>query len=224
MRTRLLILTLLLAAAVRTAAQQPVPLRHIDSSMGLVNNRVLALEQDCFSRMWVGTPYGISCYDGYFFTNFTRSEHGSRHLSNNYAQDIVALDNDDVWIATSDSLNIYRYYDNRMQAEGPERRLTNTDVTALYKSKDGSGIWLGSYGNDVIHYDFQTDRFTPLRFEGESPHHVMYLNEDNNSHLWIGCRFEGRVCYDRLSGKPLKVELDVVTTVNAIHSDRNGAV
>lgn len=205
-------------------AQQPVLLRHLDSRQGLVNNRVLVLEQDCFGRMWIGTPYGVSCYDGYFFTNFSRSECNNRHLSNNYAQDIIALDNGDVWIATPDSLNIYRYRDDRMQAEGTERGLTDTDITALYRSKDGSGIWLGSYGNGVIRYDFQTNRFSPLHFDGDSPHHVMCLNEDNNHHLWIGSRFEGVFRYDLLRGTLQKIELDAVTTVNAIHSDRNGTV
>lgn len=224
MRPRILILSFLIATAVRAMAQQPVLLRHIDSRQGLVNNRVLVLEQDCFGRMWIGTPYGVSCYDGYFFTNFSRSECNNRHLSNNYAQGIIALDNGDVWIATPDSLNIYRYRDDRMQAEGTERGLTDTDITALYRSKDGSGIWLGCYGNGVIRYDFQTDRFSPLHFDGESPHHVMCLNEDNNHHLWIGCRFEGVFRYDRLRGTLQKIELDAVTTVNAIHSDRNGTV
>ena len=224
MRARILILSFLVATAVRAMAQQPVLLRHLDSRQGLVNNRVLVLEQDCFGRMWIGTPYGVSCYDGYFFTNFSRSECNNRHLSNNYAQDIIALDNGDVWIATPDSLNIYRYRNDRMQAEGTERGLTDTDITALYRSKDGSGIWLGSYGNGVIRYDFQTDRFSPLHFDGESPHHVMCLNEDNNHHLWIGCRFEGVFRYDLLRGTLQKIELDAVTTVNAIHSDRNGTV
>ena len=100
MRTRILILSFLVATAVRAMAQQPVLLRHLDSRQGLVNNRVLVLEQDCF---WPDVDrYALwrIVLRRHFFTNFSRSECNNRHLSNNYAQDIIALDNGDVWIAT----------------------------------------------------------------------------------------------------------------------------
>lgn len=202
-----------------------VKISHISAHDGLVDNRILDLQRDIFGRIWIGTQYGVSRYDGAYFSNYSQSHHNQRRLSSNYAQCILPLDNGDVWIATPDSLNIYDYQQDAIVVEDSSRGLTVSDITSLCKSKNSDDIWLGSYGSGLLLYDSSQDLFQRIRFDAQSvPEHVMCLTEDNNKFLWIGCRYQGAFRYDILNRKLERILYFDEISVNSILCDRQGTV
>ena len=202
-----------------------INISQISTEDGLIDNRILDLQRDKFGRIWVGTQYGVSRYDGAYFTNFSLSHNKQRRLSSNYAQCILPLDNGDVWIATPDSLNIYDYRRDIIVVEDQSRGLIESDITSLCRSKNSPNIWLGSYGGGVILYDGLRDTFSKIVFgASERPEHVMCLTEDSNKYLWIGCRYDGAFRYDILNERLERVLYNDDISVNTILCDRQGSV
>lgn len=202
-----------------------INISHISTEDGLIDNRILDLQRDKFGRIWVGTQYGVSMYDGAYFSNFSQSHTNQRHLSSNYAQCILPLDNGDVWIATPDSLNIYDYQKNTIFTEDSKRGLTVNDITSLCRSKKSGNIWLGTYGSGLLLFDSAQDKFKEITFYNENvPEHVMCLTEDNNKFLWIGCRYQGAFRYDILNNRLERILYKDGICVNTILCDRQGTV
>jgi signal transduction histidine kinase/ligand-binding sensor domain-containing protein/DNA-binding response OmpR family regulator len=198
----------------------------ISSYDGLADNKLLSIQQDACGRLWIGTTMGLSCYDGHRYTNYRKGGRQGHSLSNNNAQSILTLDNGDVWIATSNLLNVYDYSLDLITTIGPEQGLNYTDITSLAPGANGV-IWVGTYGNGLVMYDRNTGIFSEvtLNANGRVPSHIMALYEDSNNHLWIGDRFEGLFRYDIAGGRCRKVStISSSEYIRAIHQDRSGNI
>lgn len=89
-------------------AQQPkFKFKSIKASDGLINSTPMAIFEDSYGFIWLGTQHGVQRYNGKSFTNFTMEDSDSIGLSHNYINDICEDGNGDIWIATSIGLNRY---------------------------------------------------------------------------------------------------------------------
>lgn len=171
-------------------------------SDGLINNKILCLEQDRFGFMWIGTIEGVCRFDGKNFTPFHFGT-GAHSLSHFYAQDLVLSPDSNMWIATPDGLNIYDYNLDSIRVirkELPEGNgLTSNDFTSLFYSENKNRIWIATYWDGINYYDFGTGTFSALTLpetkEGLRPNYIFQVYEDSRNNLWIGTK-DGVFKYD----------------------------
>ena len=73
---------------------------HLTSDDGLAQNSVEAMLQDHQGFMWIGTPDGLSRYDGYRFTTYRHDPNNPNSLSHNWVRDLFEDREGMIWIAT----------------------------------------------------------------------------------------------------------------------------
>lgn len=79
---------------------------HIDNSKGLVNNQINTFYRDSKGLIWIGTSYGLSCWDGYQFRNFTVNPADSV-FTNHRIADIQEDGSGNLWIQNNIGFVIY---------------------------------------------------------------------------------------------------------------------
>jgi signal transduction histidine kinase/ligand-binding sensor domain-containing protein len=82
------------------ARAQILPLRTYTTADGLLSNRILTAIEDSRGYLWIGTPEGISVFDGVSFTNFTQTE----GLAGSYVTSIAESKSmpGAIWVGTLD--------------------------------------------------------------------------------------------------------------------------
>jgi signal transduction histidine kinase/ligand-binding sensor domain-containing protein/DNA-binding response OmpR family regulator len=169
---------------------------------GLSNNTIYSILQDRSGFIWIATEQGLNKFDGKNLTNFAvNSQHYS--LTHNRTQTMLLAPDGNIWIGTSDGLNIYDYRTDsivKVRTNSEPLKLVYNDITILALSADKNTIWLGTYGNGVNYFSWDTKDFSALTLPSLSnvpqPMNVMSLIEDDNNRLWIGTQANGLYLYD----------------------------
>ncbi|GAA0882599.1 two-component regulator propeller domain-containing protein [Sphingobacterium siyangense subsp. cladoniae] len=82
----------------------------LTSDQGLVHNHVNCALRDKYNYLWFGTESGLSRFDGAQFTNFRYSANKRTGLSGNSISAIFEGPEGNVWIRTSNRMNVYDQY------------------------------------------------------------------------------------------------------------------
>ena len=120
--------------------------KHINSSDGLSQSSVIAIEQDTLGRMWIGTRDGLNLYDGTDFKVYRINVNDSTSISNS---DILAIKEDSegyIWVGTYNGLNRYNPVKDvfkRYFHSNDENTLSNNTVWAITEIDNGE-IWVGT--------------------------------------------------------------------------------
>jgi signal transduction histidine kinase/ligand-binding sensor domain-containing protein len=79
---------------------QILPLHTYTTADGLLSNRILTAMQDSRGYLWIGTPEGVSVFDGVSFTNFTQAD----GLAGSYVTSIAESKSmpGAIWVGTLD--------------------------------------------------------------------------------------------------------------------------
>lgn len=175
------------------AKQAPYKFKHLGTSDGLSQSSVIAMEQDNFGRMWLGTRDGLNLYDSSSFRVYRNIPTDSTSISNS---DILSIKLDSegyIWIGTYNGLNRYdpkhdsfkRFYHYK---DG--NALIDNSVWAIEETIDGK-IWIGT-SNGLSVYDKKKDHFTNFHtnlagVRGNLPSNfVLSIKQANNGSTWIG--------------------------------------
>lgn len=205
---------------------QTFSIRSYTSHDGLMNDKILSIQQDYMGRMWIGTPHGLCCFDGAEYTFYTKNQGPQAHISNNIVQTILPRPNGDVWFGTPDSLNIYSWKDDKIHAYGKVKGLKSKDITALANGYNGS-IWVGTFGEGIFKYDEKKGAFSTIsaiaRQHGTET--IMALCEDFKHQLWIGTRYNGLFLYNPNTNKCIQINgISTIDFVRTIYQDRSGNI
>ncbi len=73
---------------------------------GLPDNLIRAIEQDNQGYIWVGTPSGLSCFDGMLFTNYYTSDDLSTSLPSDYIHNLTKRPDGKIYIGTFQGLSL----------------------------------------------------------------------------------------------------------------------
>jgi len=84
---------------------QDIKIGHLSSEDGLPSNTINTIIQDSEDFMWFGTGYGLSCFDGYNFSNFKYAIDDTLTLGNNVIKCLYEDKDQNIWIGTEDGLN-----------------------------------------------------------------------------------------------------------------------
>jgi len=129
-----------LVLAASTATAERLNIAHYANEAGLPQRQVLAIAQDPWGYLWVGTYGGLSRFNGRSFLTL-RTRDG---LSSNGIQDIVPLPDGKLWVATSGGgVCLVRELRATTCFHAPQF-LPSEDVLDL--EPDGSGgVWAGTF-------------------------------------------------------------------------------
>jgi signal transduction histidine kinase/ligand-binding sensor domain-containing protein/DNA-binding response OmpR family regulator len=181
---------------------ESAPITKLSTEQGLASNNIFSILQDDKGLIWIATDQGLNKFDGKNLTHFAKDK-GRYSLSHNRTQTMLLAPDGNIWTGTSDGLNIYDYkLDSVIMVRNDTKPLTliYNDITALVAGIDKSRIWIGTYGNGVNYFDWDTQTFSALTLPRipnvEEPLNVMSLLEDDNNRLWIGTQENGLYRYD----------------------------
>lgn len=103
--TLILIITSLLVSPLQSKAVQ---FTRAFNDRELVTSDYSGFAMDGKGRLWIGTSYGLVCYDGANFDRYTYDEENENSLSDNRIKKILADREGRLWIGTAEGLNLYR--------------------------------------------------------------------------------------------------------------------
>ncbi|CAM3850695.1 hypothetical protein PMAG_a2639 [Pseudoalteromonas mariniglutinosa NCIMB 1770] len=131
-----------------------------DSNLIITAPRVTSIYQDNDQQLWLATD-GKGAYRYDFMsnqlTNYTKQENGMG-LSHNTVRAFLRRDNNDMWLATSDGINILSADSEKIIHIGLEQGLPNQVVYGLLSGKQHN-VWL-STNNGLVKIDSQSYQIT----------------------------------------------------------------
>ena len=89
------------------AQQESIKFNHLSFKEGLAQSPIATIVKDSKGFIWLGSWKGLTRYDGYTFRTFKHDNHQPKSISNNRVNAIVENKDGQLWIATSNGLNIY---------------------------------------------------------------------------------------------------------------------
>ena len=173
----------------------PYSFMHLGTAEGLPNDYVTALNCDDAGFLWVGTPNGLSRYDGRRFRNFRRGPDSLRQLPGDFVTGITQGLDGWLWVSTDKGLCRFDPRSLRIEQqalpEGADTTIRQCTVGKVYFDRQGK-IWV-TRGWQLYHMDLKTGQvqtFQP-RVEVERPTELpVFL--DSHDRIWIvrnGCVF-----------------------------------
>ncbi|WP_281988248.1 hybrid sensor histidine kinase/response regulator transcription factor [Aquimarina aggregata] len=164
---------------------------HLSVSEGLSQSTVVAVEQDQFDQMWIGTRDGLNKYDGEEITIYRNNPKDSTSLSNN---DILSIKEDKegfIWIGTYNGLN---KFDPRTEKftrflySSKKNTISHRSIRAIKEMKNNTlwfatsdGLFIYNRKNDeLIHYD--KDENTPSQLRSDF---IIDIYQDKTDDIWI---------------------------------------
>ncbi len=148
----------------------------------LVNEWVYGLDVDSKDQVWVGTEGGINMFDGQRWRTWTHKD------------GLGAENTQNLPLSTNTGLGTRDRHDLSVMEQGLQTYNPNY-VFSLIAAKD-DGIWAGTWGGGVSHYDGQQwKNYTDQ--DGLAGNIVYSLAQDNSGAFWFGTsaglsRFDGQ--------------------------------
>jgi len=167
---------------------------------GLSQSTVLAILQDQFGFLWIGTEDGLNRYNGYTFRVFRPDLNNPDTISDRWITSLYEDSQGYIWIGTRQGgLNRYNpatgnftYYLH--DSTDPES-ISGNYVTAILENTKGE-LWVGTnYGLNLL--DPQTGKFERFNSDPDisttiSSNLITALFQDSRGILWIGTE-DGRL-------------------------------
>lgn len=155
-------------------------------SRGLVDNKVYDVYLDDRNRLFVGTRWGLSIYDGKQFYNFDENELPYRKIKT-----IIQVDTNEYWMGTyGEGALLYR--DGEFTLFDEEDGLVNNTVLSV--AEYDSAIWFATHGG-VSRY--QNGEFTNYTIRDGLPNNgVLDIYVDKQENLWFST-YSGLARYER---------------------------
>lgn len=201
----------------------------IAENKNLLQQRILKIAKDKKGNLWFATEnngaflYSIKKNK---VINYRFDVKDNTTISSNNIKDILMVDDDVVWFATDDGLNVFekkseqfvRYYHNALIPS----TVNDNNINSLFKDKDGS-VWIGTNTGSIDLYNKSYSNFMNINENvstsfGLNNPTVNTLLKDVNGSFWIGTN-GGGLSY--LNSKKQKIEsypIDLLTSKNIITS------
>jgi signal transduction histidine kinase/ligand-binding sensor domain-containing protein len=195
-----LIVPLLFLVSGLTPAEQ-LPVKAYTTAEGLAHNHINRIRQDSRGYLWFCTDGGLSCFDGYQFTNYT-TEDGLPHP---WVNDLLEARDGTYWIATDGGVCRFNPKGSRRKqprVDGPAEPMflvyrpnSQNDasrVNSLAEDRSG-GIWCATYAGlfrfrkskDKVAFEFMDVGLPRNVYEGGLVNNLAF---DRHGTLWIAAR------------------------------------
>jgi ligand-binding sensor domain-containing protein len=164
----------------------------VTTNDGLSHSNVLSIAKDYQGFVWFGTEDGITKYDGVSCTIYRNDKNNPSSINDNMGRSIIEDSYRNIWIGTSNGLNLYKREYNNFQVywqyndgEGEAQGIINT----LFEDSNHH-LWIGhKYG--VEKFNFADSTFEKYPLPGVDSTKVVEvevreIKEDKHGYIWIG--------------------------------------
>lgn len=193
----------------------------IDIDKGLSYSYVTSIHLDSKGALWIGTAFGLNCYDRHELRSYFYKEEDPTSIPGNYIQFVTEAPSNTLWVSTSNGLARYETNKNRFVPAATGKRI---DVyTFLATDKE---IWFGGEGQ-LYRYDYQTRTFKELALKDKSriPSRIVKIYSLKKEVLLLITRDSGIWEYDCSNGE-LRPSVYPSTphNITAAHMDDKGVL
>ncbi|MBN1666098.1 MAG: GAF domain-containing protein [Anaerolineales bacterium] len=181
-----------------------------DDRSSLGSNQTLALHQDVFGYLWIGTNWtGLDRYDPLTgqFQHFRHEPENPNSLSDDTVTSVLVDQQGLVWVGTRQGLNRFDPSRNRWQRylaqPGQAGQLGSDQIHALYEDPAG-GLWIGT-GQGLYQYDAVQQSFDAIPSDLRDPvalqdSRVTGIVMDQDGRIWAATFGNGLFRYDPQQG------------------------
>lgn len=168
---------------------------------------IRTLLQESATRLWVGTEgHGLFLVNpqNHQVVQHMYASEGTGTISSNYIRTLAFNSKQQLWIGTTNSLNIYDAKENSFIVcrDSDQNGLSHNSVRSLFKDSQG-GMWVGTYWGGLNYYHPQKKRFHELIIPKAHLNNnvIGCMREDSKENLWIGTNEGGVIYYDTHTGQ-----------------------
>ena len=164
------------------------------NSQSIIGNQIDQLLMDRSGVLWIATEKGLS-YHSLKTQKFNKKF--SQISSSSSAQDllkadikgIVEFNNNEFYIAATEGLFSLQVRNQSFEVKKFDE-LNSLNLWSIEKGMNND-LWIGTYGNGLIHFDLATAKKNILKinsptFQSAAVNYIKALHLDNDSILWIG--------------------------------------
>ena len=165
-------------------AQKPnYKFKSIKQSDGLINSTIMALFEDSFGFIWVGTQQGIQRYDGKSFKNYQTSKADSAGLSSNFIFNFGEDSEKNVWICSINGLNKYSRVNDKITSYKLDNEIIEQNKAEYFSaitedSTDPDILWI--VGNGILKLNIKTGRADFFQYQN-----MESINSYTNYFYWV---------------------------------------
>ena len=176
--------------------------KQLSAPHSLPTNEVQKVYQDRDGFIWFATPNGLCQYNGYETTLYKSNLYSPDLLTTNSITCLVDDNNNNLWIGTSEGLNVMDKRTGEIKKyKAPS--ISNNVVSALCVTRDNT-LWVGT-DNGLCRYVPEKDTFVVCGDEfGDGRLRyvtIKSLLEDSDGDLWIGTWAQGLFRYSPSTDK-----------------------
>jgi signal transduction histidine kinase/ligand-binding sensor domain-containing protein len=197
MKTRLLIILLLLANYFITNAQESnAGFQNLSVKDGLSNDVVLCFYQDSRGFMWIGTHDGLNRFDGYKFTTYVNSDKDSNSISDNIVRSIREDSQGNLWIGTNNGgLNKFDRRTERFTnfIYNPDNVDSRTMESSIYSVvlDENDRVWFSTERNGIIQLNPKNKKYVYFKNKADdeksiSSNNIISTHINSKKELMIG--------------------------------------
>jgi ligand-binding sensor domain-containing protein/two-component sensor histidine kinase len=186
---------------------------------GLVQSQVMALMQDQYGYLWMGTHRGACKFDGQQFFAYGAEE----GLNSTFLSDLEEDSSGGIWMTTDGGLS--HWDGHRFRNYTSRDGLPGNDLTCLLRDQR-QRLWIGTQSEGLALYQGDQIEANPFAWPDSQQHSVGALLQDRKGRIWIGT-LEG--LYYKDPNEPRLQQLrqpgfDAEAEVHALLQDRAGRI
>lgn len=163
---------------------------YIKHNSQILSDYLTTVIHDKYDRIWIGTGYGLGCFDGQNWKTYTTSNAPIRTDVIN----CIAVDNENKkWVGTANGLYVF---DDRSWSDFSSN-LPSQNITAIIFDKSGNA-WIAT-DKGLAKYDQTSLEVFTTSNSGLKGNEITYLFLDSSDKLWIGTMYNGISVYDGIN-------------------------
>jgi len=148
-------------------SQNPLEIKNISTHMGLSSPRILSIYQDFKGFIWIGTEYGLNCFDGYEFKIFRPIPSEGQVLKGNAIYSIFENNRKELIVGTEKGVCIYnrktgKFYEISLKDNSGNE--IHNKIVSIIQDNDKS-YWLGLQHMGILHCDSTFKKFKLYKYE-----------------------------------------------------------
>lgn len=142
--------------------------RNYNVEQGLPSAYVLSVTQDNQGFIWIATNNGLSKFDGYVFSNYSKKEKDSTSLSGDFILCTEPTNKNQLWVGHYESgLDLFDTHTGKVIRRYNEKNgLPDNRVNALWLEEKKNRLWVFSSKNYFIWIDLETGQIIQPKIKG----------------------------------------------------------